>query len=148
MVVPHTRTVRDLLQILDIVFVADESTAGDFWRNQPFVALPDPTDIRPSSFETLTDTKKLQGKRIGVPKMYVGSSEALNKPITTRRSIVELLYQAKRSLEQLGAPVVETDFPLMTKYDTVSAVNTKDSSQSASTRQLQNIPVGDGLTKE
>jgi amidase len=147
-VVPHTRNVQDLLEILDIIMVKDERTAGDFWRAQPFVTLPPLSDVRPSSFESLTNTKTLQGKRIGVPKIYIGKSKPLNNPINTRQSILDLWYQAKKTLEGLGATVVETEFPLITEHDTVSTVNPAKSAQSANNTGLQNMSVSDGITEE
>ncbi|PMD47429.1 amidase signature enzyme [Hyaloscypha variabilis F] len=147
-IVPHTRNMRDLLQVLDVIFVADEDTKGDFWRDQPFITLPKPSETRPSSFESLADTKMLQGKRIGVPKIYIGKSEGLNNPITTRQSILNLWRQAMKALEEIGATVIETEFPIMTMYDTVSAVNLENSAESASTGELQNMPISHGITKE
>ncbi|KAK1057037.1 hypothetical protein LTR33_013745 [Friedmanniomyces endolithicus] len=39
-VVPHTRTVTDMLTILDYLTVEDSTTEGDFWRQQTFVSIP------------------------------------------------------------------------------------------------------------
>ncbi|KAH6673874.1 amidase signature domain-containing protein [Halenospora varia] len=149
-IVPHARTMRDLLKILDVIVVTDECTAGDFWRDQPFITLPQPSDpdVRPSSFQSLENAKSLQGKRIGVPKIYIGKSEALNNPISTRPSIVDLWYHAKRTLEKLGATVIETEFPLITKHDTVSAINAADSSRSGKDPDHTNKLISDGITEE
>ncbi|PMD50354.1 amidase signature enzyme [Hyaloscypha bicolor E] len=137
-----------LLEILDIILVKDERRAGDFWRAQPFVTLPPLSDVRPPSFESLTNAKTLQGKRIGVPKIYIRKSKTLNNPINTRQSILDLWYQAKKTLERLGATVVETEFPLMTEYDTVSTLNPAKSPQSANNTGLRNMSVSDGITEE
>ncbi|CZR62154.1 related to Asp-tRNAAsn/Glu-tRNAGln amidotransferase A subunit and related amidases [Phialocephala subalpina] len=148
-VVPHTRTVRDLLHLLDVIVVTDECTTGDFWRDQPFIKLPRPSDVdvRPSSFEFLGKTKSLQGKRIGVPKIYIGQSEALNNPIVTRQSILDLWFQAKRNLELAGATVIETDFPLMEEFDTVSAIPPATSSKIGKDADVTVKP-SDGITDE
>lgn len=120
-IVPHTRTMGDMLEILDVVIVKDNNTIGDFWRDQPFIPLPGPSAIRPSSFKSLEGLTSLQGKRFAVPNMYIGNSEELNCPITIRPSILDLWRDARRRLESLGAVVVETAFPLMALHDTVSA---------------------------
>ncbi|KAG4438500.1 hypothetical protein IFR05_006023 [Cadophora sp. M221] len=148
-VVPHTRTVRDMLTILGVIVVGDECTTGDFWRNQPFIKLPLPTDqnIRPISFQSLENVELLAWKRIGVPKIYIGQSECLNNPISTRQSILDLWRQARMDLESLGATVIETDFPFMEKYDTVSAINTKESANSGKDFKRYQEPK-DGLTPE
>lgn len=119
-VVPHTRSVQDLLHLLDVIMVKDECTTGDFWRNQPFIKLPQLSDITPASFGSLAKSNALQSKRIGVPKIYIGQSESLDRPIKTRQSILDLWYQAKRALEKAGATVIETELPIMTDYDDVS----------------------------
>ena len=39
-VVPHTRTMADLLEVLDVIVADDAETRGDFWRAQPWVEIP------------------------------------------------------------------------------------------------------------
>ena len=39
-VVPHTRTMADLLEVLDVIVADDADTRGDFWRSQPWVPIP------------------------------------------------------------------------------------------------------------
>ncbi|KAH9203612.1 amidase signature domain-containing protein [Leptodontidium sp. 2 PMI_412] len=148
-VVPHTRTVRDMFKILDVIVVEDECTMGDFWRNQPFVKLPQISgpNTRPASFKSLENVESLAGKRIGVPRMYIGQSENLNNPISTRQSILDLWHRARRELESLGATVIETDFPLMEKYDTVSSASTKESSKVGRDSKGNQEPK-DGITPE
>src|SRR5262245_12736663 len=46
-VVPHTRMVADLLELLDVLVVDDPETTGDFWRTQPWVDLQLPSGTRP-----------------------------------------------------------------------------------------------------
>ncbi|TIT36196.1 MAG: amidase, partial [Mesorhizobium sp.] len=43
-VVPHTRSVADMLELLDVIVADDPNTRGDFWRAQPWVALPKNSD--------------------------------------------------------------------------------------------------------
>ncbi|MBM7505995.1 amidase [Agromyces aurantiacus] len=49
-VVPHTRTIADLLEVLDVIVADDPETRGDFWRAQPWIALPAASAVRPDSY--------------------------------------------------------------------------------------------------
>ncbi|KAJ5359367.1 Amidase [Penicillium cataractarum] len=122
--VPHTRTVEDLFHVLDVLGVPDPAPAGDFYNEQPFVKLPTMNTIRPDSFTTLKDNASLKGKRIGVPSMYIGGDDASILPVSkvsTRASIIKLWREARKALEACGAEVVETDFPLVTSYESNAA---------------------------
>src|SRR5690242_8575089 len=116
-VVPHTRTMADLLEVLDVIVADDPETRGDFWRVQPWVPIPRSSDVRPASYVALGSTDAaggpdpdaaraaLAGKRFGIPRMYVnadpeaGTAEPGRSPgiggstgqrIETRPSVVEL----------------------------------------------------------
>lgn len=122
--VPHTRTVADLFHVLDVLAVADKAPRGDFYKEQSIIPLPSVDLIRPESFLTLTDPTSLQGKRIGVPSMYIGGDDSSIAPVSrvkTRASIIKLWTEAREALTRLGAEVVETDFPLVTKYESNAA---------------------------
>ncbi len=134
-VVPHTRSMSDMLELLDIIVADDPEIRGDFWRAQPWIALPAPSEIRPASYATLAPSgrsqaqQKLAGKRFGVPRMYInedpdagsnpqgGIGGSTGKPIRTRPSVIDLWQQARRDLEAAGATVVEVDFPVVTNYE-------------------------------
>ena len=45
-VVPHTRILADLFEVLDILVVDDVEERGDFWRVQPWVGLPRASSVR------------------------------------------------------------------------------------------------------
>lgn len=115
--VPHTRTVTDMLTILDVLTVKDRTTSGDFWREQSYVEIP--IVERPSSYLDLVPEAEnaLRGKRIAVPKMYIGGHDPKAKPTVVSQDVIELWKRAKADLEALGATVLETDFPLVTKYE-------------------------------
>ncbi|MBO3664857.1 amidase [Microbacterium stercoris] len=125
-VVPHTRSMADLLTLLDVIVGDDPHTRGDFWRAQPWVPLPRYT--RPASYAALAGSA-LAGTRIGVPRMYVNADpEAGTNPaggiggptgqrIETRPSVLALWKAARRDLEAAGAEVVEVDFPIVTNYE-------------------------------
>ncbi|MCD5341794.1 amidase [Arthrobacter sp. AK04] len=134
-VVPHTRTMADLLEVLDVVVADDGETRGDFWRMQPWVELPKASEVRPSSYLELAAPDRaaavrvLAGKRFGVPRMYINADpEAGTAPapgiggptgqrIHTRDSIIGLWEAARRDLEAAGAHVIEVDFPVVSNYE-------------------------------
>jgi amidase len=116
-VVPHTRTVEDLLEVLDVLVADDAETEGDFWRAQQWVDLPTPSTVRPESYVAIPDGDGLAGIRIGIPRMYINRDSGAREPIATRPSVVELWEQARADLEALGAEVVEVDFPVVSNYE-------------------------------
>ncbi|WP_017792443.1 amidase [Leucobacter salsicius] len=114
-VVPHTRSMPDMLRLLDVLVQDDPITRGDFWRNQDVVPLPLPSAHRPGSYLDLQDPDALRGKRFAVPAMYLGQDPSY--PLPVRPSILHLWGQARARLEHLGAEVIVTEFPLMTAYE-------------------------------
>ncbi|PYI00310.1 amidase signature enzyme [Aspergillus sclerotiicarbonarius CBS 121057] len=115
-VVPHTRTMLDLFDVLNVV-VADDHAAGDadFWRDQPYVPLPKARDIRPVDYHSLADPDALRNKRIAVPKCFIGAEGAKPKNVCST-GVRALWDRARKDLESLGATVIETDFPLFENY--------------------------------
>ncbi len=116
-VVPHTRTMADMLEILDVIVADDSTTRGDFWRVQPWVPTPASSELRPVSYPALAEGNPLSGMRIAIPRMYINGDADTTDPIETRASIVALWREAKATLERLGADVVDTDFPVVTRYE-------------------------------
>ena len=132
-VVPHTRTMADLLEVLDVIVADDAEQRGDFWRVQRWVPIPAASAVRPVSFLDLLSADsaaakgELTGRRIGVPRMYInadpeaGTGNGVGGPtgrrIETRASVIALWEQARAALEQHGATVVEVDFPVITNYE-------------------------------
>ncbi|ORA33973.1 amidase [Mycobacterium aquaticum] len=134
-VVPHTRTMADLLEVLDIIVADDPDTRGDFWRVQPWIEIPKASDVRPASYPALAPEnrevarKALAGKKFGVPRMYVnadpdaGTSEhpgiggATGQKIETRQSVIDLFNAATADLRAAGAEVVLVDFPVVSNYE-------------------------------
>ncbi len=133
-VVPHTRTMADLLEVLDVVVADDTEVRGDFWRVQPWVPIPPASRLRPPSYRALAvapseASRVLSGRRLGVPRMYVGADEqagtgpgpGLGGPLGQRsvpRPSVLALWQALRAdLEDAGAEVVDVDFPVVSNYE-------------------------------
>lgn len=118
-VVPHTRTVEDMFSLLDVIVAKDDETMGDFWRRQPFVSLPDVNAIRPRSYHDLASSKALSGKRIGIPRMYIGKidSDPSARQVHTRQSVIDLWHNARKVLEGIGAFVEEIDLPVVTNFE-------------------------------
>ncbi|WP_434591874.1 amidase [Brevibacterium sp. 1718] len=134
-IVPHTRTMADLAEVLDVIVADDEQTRGDFWRAQPWVDIPKASAVRPDSYAALLPESLaaagsvLAGKRLGVPRMYINADdEAGTNPdggiggptgqrVETRASVIEAWQAARADLESAGAEVVETDFPVVSKYE-------------------------------
>lgn len=116
-VVPHTRSVPDMLELLDVIVADDAETRGDFWRAQPWLALPPSSAVRPPRYTGLKLAGALKGVRLGVPRMYIGRDTEAVTPIETRASVLALWQNAARDLERLGATVVEVEFPVVSNYE-------------------------------
>ncbi|MER9165412.1 MULTISPECIES: amidase [unclassified Mesorhizobium] len=116
-VAPHTRSVPDMLELLDVIVADDRETRGDFWRAQPWVKLPKSSDVRPPRYADLTLAGSLKGMRLGVPRMYIGRDSEADAPIETRASVLALWEQAAADLTRLGAEMVEVDFPVVSNYE-------------------------------
>lgn len=113
---PYARSMSDLLALLDVIAVPDEETQGDFYREQKWIPIPGPPKIEYSS---LKNTSALRGKRVGVPKMYVGQrdSDPHAKHPYVSPEVIEMWKKTSQDLEELGTEVVYTDFPLVTNYE-------------------------------
>ncbi|WP_313816543.1 amidase [Citricoccus sp.] len=139
-VVPHTRSMADLLEVLDVIVADDHTARGDFWRVQPWIRIPASSSVRPDSYPALgaatgADAGRgaLAGQRLGVPRMYInadpdagtgpdhtgspGVGGPMGRPIVTRESVMALWESARAALEAAGAAVVEVDFPVVTRYE-------------------------------
>ncbi|MGA1835898.1 amidase [Herbiconiux sp. 11R-BC] len=115
-VVPHTRTVSDLLLLLDVLAVGDPDRSGDFWRQQSAVELPAPEEVLPHPVSR-PRPERLDGLRIGVPRLYIGEDAEPIDPPVIRLSVRALWDRAADDLRALGAEVVEVDFPVVSNYE-------------------------------
>jgi len=127
-VVPHTRTMADMLEILDVIVADDSEPRGDFWRAQPWVPIPAVSSVRPGSYLSL-QRNTLAGKHFGVPRMYVNADPAAGtaehpgiggptgQRIETRPSVLALFEAARADLEEAGASVTLVDFPVVSNYE-------------------------------
>jgi len=134
-VVPHTRTMADMCEVLDVLVRADSDTSGDFWRTQRWVTLPAPRDVCRKPFVDVHSAAQRQAKnatplagvRLGVPRMFIGTDpeqgtgEGVGRVLGSDRpataSMLELWRSARADLEAAGAEVVETDFPVVSNYE-------------------------------
>ena len=127
-VVPHTRSMADMFEILDVMVADDPETRGDFWRAQPWIALPKPSAVRPGSYaELAADASGLCGKRIGVPRMFIGADSeqgtgtgmgaSTGQRIEPRPSVLALWEAARADFEAAGAEVIDVDFPVVSNYE-------------------------------
>ncbi|GAB3112366.1 amidase [Janibacter alkaliphilus] len=130
-VVPHTRTMADLLEVLDVVVADDPDTTCDLWRLQPWVPIPAASQVRPASYPALAErgSGALAGARLGLPGMYAdadpeagtgedpGIGGPTGQPIETRRSVLDLLAAMRADLEAAGAEVVDVDLPVVSRYE-------------------------------
>ncbi|KAF4119482.1 Asp-tRNAAsn/Glu-tRNAGln amidotransferase A subunit or related amidase [Geosmithia morbida] len=121
-VVPHTRSMDDMLTLLKVITADDLITEGDFWRDQPFISLEKPwggKHLSPTYFRDMAKTTSLKGLRIAVPTMYIGGEAPDGAtPVETSAGVIELWEGAKKNLEALGAEVIEVpDFPAVTAYE-------------------------------
>jgi amidase len=114
-IVPHTRSMPDMLRLLDVLVADDDESRGDFWRHQRVVELPLASAHRPDSYGSLLHSDGVRGKRFGVPAMYLGKDPAF--PIEVRPSVLALWAAAAARLRDLGAEVIETGFPLIERYE-------------------------------
>ena len=106
-----------MLALLDTLAVEDHTADGDFWRQQHYVDIPKVP--RPHSYLDLISEASgcLHGKKIAVPKMYIGGDDPKAKPTVVSEDVIQLWQRARKDLEALGATVIETDFPLVTNYE-------------------------------
>lgn len=130
-VVPHTRTMADMSEILDVLVQDDSETNGDFWRMQPWIPLPTTKAIHSESFVIRHDQavaeKSLKGIRLAAPKMFIGKDpeqgtgtgmgSVTGQRIEPRPSMLKLWNQYVANLAAAGAEIVETDFPVVTNYE-------------------------------
>jgi amidase len=115
-VVPHTRSVDDLLHLLDTIVADDPIRDGDLWRLQEWITLPAASQVRPESYIDISPLP-LRGLRVAVPRLYINADPSSAYPIRTRDSVIALWENMRDDLLAAGADVVETDFPVVENYE-------------------------------
>ncbi|KAF4785797.1 amidase [Colletotrichum scovillei] len=117
-VAPHTKSVADMLALLNAIVADDAHPRGDFWREQTVVPIPPSSKIRSRDFSSLKDPEALRGKHVAVPKCYIGKQTSSGYSVVCSEATRQLWEQARVDLETLGAKITETDFPLVERYST------------------------------
>jgi Asp-tRNA(Asn)/Glu-tRNA(Gln) amidotransferase A subunit family amidase len=97
--VPHTRTVKDMLNVLDCLAVKDHRDHENFWSQQKYVTIEEVK--RPESFlELLSNAENaLKGKRLAAPKMFIGGNDPKAKPTFVSEEVIALWKSARKTLE-------------------------------------------------
>jgi Asp-tRNA(Asn)/Glu-tRNA(Gln) amidotransferase A subunit family amidase len=114
--VPYARSMSDMLTILKVIATDDPDTTGDFIREQTSISIPKPLV---TDYHSLKDPHKFSGKRIGVPKMYIGGQDSdphVKHPYVSPE-VIALWQSTEEELKKLGAKIIHTDFPLVTNYE-------------------------------
>ncbi|KEQ81712.1 amidase signature enzyme [Aureobasidium pullulans EXF-150] len=103
-VVPLTRTVKDMLAVLEVITQPDPETIGDFWRDQCTVTLPKASNLE-GDLSRLYDAHSLRGKRLAVPKMYTEdrSGTSISKARFGSEGVKKVWAQAQSDLTSSGA---------------------------------------------
>lgn len=116
-VAPYARSLDDLLTLLDVLVTDDSDRRGDLWRSQPWVQLPRVEEVRPGSFADLRNPRALEGKVVGVPRIFTGRDTSIDHPVQLRASIKALWERAEERLRDLGARVIDVDPPAFYHFD-------------------------------
>ncbi|PRZ18179.1 amidase [Nesterenkonia sandarakina] len=139
-VVPHTRTMADLLEVLEVIVAEDPQPRGDFWRTQPWHSLPPVSALRPATYTGLAVAEPdaardvLAGLSIGAPRMYLGEDPdagtaavgpagitgiggSTGRPVFPRDSVLQLWEAAVESLTAAGATFTRSDLPVVSNYE-------------------------------
>ncbi|MFB7184193.1 amidase [Streptomyces sp. NPDC056230] len=114
-IVPHTRSIADMLEVLNVLVVDDPECRGDFWRQQRTIRLPAPSEVRPDDYLELAVPDALHGVRLAVPRRYLGNDAT--QPIDVHADVLALWESTRSTLEALGAEIVEVDLPLIDLYE-------------------------------
>lgn len=116
-VVPHTRSVDDLLTVLDAITGPDPDTRGDLWRSVPGISRADPAAVAGEGFAALRGSEALAGARVGAVLDYAGIRSGRLPAVHIRPSISRLFNRSLEVLAGAGAGVDWTPLPLRDLYD-------------------------------
>lgn len=103
-VVPLTRTIEDMLAVLEVITQPDPETIGDFWKDQRTVTLPKAFYLE-GDLSRLCDAHSLRGKRLAVPGMYTEgiSGTSISKTPFVSEGVKKVWAQAQTDLTSSGA---------------------------------------------
>ncbi|RHZ45092.1 uncharacterized protein CDV56_102807 [Aspergillus thermomutatus] len=107
-IVPHAQTVKELLDILNVIMTDNPNPIGDFWRGQSVCPIPLSSQVWPVDCQSLEDPHSLKGKQITIPMRYIRKQfpTAVNALNAFTSSVHDLWLKAQTTLESLGATVI------------------------------------------
>ncbi len=109
---PMTRSVTDTAIMMDVLAQEDPE---DLWYSYK----PEGANDRPESYASpeILNEKALEGKVLAVPKIYVGKDQKLGEGFELDPEIEKLFEDAKQTLKEQGATVIEVDTaPYLSKW--------------------------------
>lgn len=139
-VVPHTRTVADMHELVPFLIAFDPESRGDLWRMQHAVVMPSPEEMA-ASRDSMRSDVSLAGMRFAAPRMYLNGEPEAAHPIRTRASVIALWERTRQALEAAGAEVVETDFPAVEDYESGALVERGWVPEEFFTRELWDLSI-------
>lgn len=113
-VVPHTRTIADLLTLLEVIAGGHDD---DVWTRQRSLDLTGAHTVAAELRGGGLAAVDVTGLRIGVPRLYLGEDYADVRALRLRPSIRALWDRAADLLAEAGATLVPVDFPLVEAYE-------------------------------
>lgn len=116
-VVPYARSLSDLALVIREIAKPDPLREGDLWRDQSHIEVPGAATAWSCDPAEALTSGGLRGKRIGVPKIYVGRDTGARQPIVLRDSIRHLWEEAEAWFTALGAEIIHVDFPVVSAYE-------------------------------
>ena len=116
-VVPYARSLSDLALVIREIAKPDPLREGDLWREQPHIEISGASAAWACDPAQALTKGGLRGKRIGVPKMYVGRDSGACQPIVLRDSVQRLWEEAEACFTSLGAEIIHVDFPVVSAYE-------------------------------
>ncbi|MFE7977463.1 amidase family protein [Streptomyces shenzhenensis] len=112
-VVPHTRSVADLREVLAAVAGGDPR---DVWARQTAVDTS-PARAVAEALRSTTAPASLRNLVLGVPRLYLGQDHDDVTAPPLRPSVRRLWERAERALRGAGAQLVPVGFPLVEAYE-------------------------------
>lgn len=136
-VVPHTRTMADMFEVLDVIVADDPRSAGDLWRMQPWIPIPPIIGGAARLYRALLPADAAAARHTlwrasdsASRSMYINCRPGGRCRATVSASVVRpasgstpaspssiFFQQAVADLIAAGADVVLVDFPVVSNYE-------------------------------
>lgn len=117
-VVPHARSMADMLRVLQVLVQPGPRTDGDYWRGQSVVPVPEISQLLPPGglLQVAQGPAVLNGKRFGVSSLFIREKSVSDSSVDADQEVIDMFRQAKQDLEAAGAQIIETEMPNLTEY--------------------------------